>query len=276
MAKITAALAALLTTACLFSVSDAQTRNRSSRKTSAKSVHKQTVLKSGAVRTASGLTYMVLKRGTGRLPKNGETVIYHYTGTFTNGVKFDSSWDRDQPLAFKLGARQLIKGVEEAIAKLHMGDHAIMVLPPELAYGKRGFRDAIPPNSTLVFLVEIVDIKEMSIADVLLKSNDGAAMVAKYREMKTAGFGKVYTTEDQLNGLGYSLLRQKRIDDAIAILKLNTEEYPRSANTFDSLGEAYVAAGNKQLAIENYQKAVEIDPTFKSSIDALKKLRGEQ
>ncbi len=120
---------------------------------------KPSVLSAGAIKTASGLTYLVTQKGTGRLPKVGETVVVHYTGMFTNGVKFDSSRDRGQPYPFPLGMGKVIKGWDEGIAKLRVGDQAIFVIPSAIAYGTRG-KGPIPPDTTLVFIVELVDIKE--------------------------------------------------------------------------------------------------------------------
>jgi FKBP-type peptidyl-prolyl cis-trans isomerase len=111
------------------------------------------------VTTASGLTYVVTKRGDGRKPLKGETVTVHYTGTLTNGTKFDSSHDRGEPISFPLGAGRVIKGWDEGIAKLGVGDHAVLVIPPELGYGERGAGGVIPPNATLVFVVELVGIE---------------------------------------------------------------------------------------------------------------------
>src|SRR5678815_4992807 len=93
---------------------------------------------SAAITTPSGLTYLITKKGTGPQLKAGDTVVMNYTGTLTTGVKFDSSYDRNEPFAFKLGAGQVIKGWDEGVAKLHVGDHAILVLPGKIAYGLRG------------------------------------------------------------------------------------------------------------------------------------------
>ena len=114
---------------------------------------------SAAISTPSGLTYLITKKGTGRQLKAGDTVILNYTGTLTNGMKFDSSYDRDQPFEFKLGAGQVIKGWDEGVAKLHVGDHAILVIPGKLAYGPTGVPNVIPPDSSLIFIVEVVDRK---------------------------------------------------------------------------------------------------------------------
>jgi len=269
MPKMTAALAAFLAVVFLFVDVNAQSRHHRSGKRRA----------SGAVRTASGLTYLVTEKGTGRMPKKGETVVVHYTGTLASGVKFDSSLDRGDPIAFKLGAGRVIKGWDEGIAKLHIGDKAILVIPAKLGYGEKGAGGVIPPNAKLIFIVELVGIRGPSLADTLLevyKTGGVTALLARYREAKQGGFKDVYHSESDINGLGYELLGRKKVADAIEVFKLVVEEYPQSANAYDSLGEAYVAAGQKQLAIENYEKALTIDPKFPSSIKALEKLKAEQ
>jgi hypothetical protein len=267
MRKVAAAIALTLIVS-LVGVTDAQVRR-----------HKKATLRSGAVRTASGLTYLVTEKGKGRLPKKGETVVVHYTGTLTSGAKFDSSLDRGEPIAFKLGAGRVIKGWDEGIAKLHIGDRAILVIPAKLGYGAKGAGGVIPPNATLIFVVELVDIRGPSLAEMLFevnKASGGAAMLARYRELKQGGFKDIYHSESDLNGLGYQLLAAKQVADAIEVFKLIVEEYPRSANAYDSLGEAYVAAGQRGLAIDSYTKALEIDPKFPSAIKALEKLKSDQ
>ena len=114
---------------------------------------------SAAITTPSGLTYLITKKGTGRQLKAGDTVVLKYTGTLTNGMKFDSSYDRNEPLEFKLGAGRVIKGYDEGVAKLHVGDHAILVIPGKLAYGPKGIPDVIPPDATLIFIIEVVDAR---------------------------------------------------------------------------------------------------------------------
>jgi len=102
---------------------------------------------------------MITKKGTGPQLKAGDTVSLNYTGTLTNGVKFDSSYDRNQPLSFELGAGRVIKGYDEGLAKLHVGDHAILVIPGKLAYGARGVPNVIPPDATLIFLIEVISVE---------------------------------------------------------------------------------------------------------------------
>jgi peptidylprolyl isomerase len=109
--------------------------------------------------TPSGLIYVITRKGEGLQPKTGDTVIVHYTGVLTNGKKFDSSVDRGQPFAFALGAGRVIKGWDEGIAKLHVGDQATLIIPPSLGYGPNG-GGPIPPDATLIFIVELVGIQE--------------------------------------------------------------------------------------------------------------------
>ena len=111
-----------------------------------------------AVTTASGLKYVVINEGTGAAPKTGQTVVVHYTGTLEDGTKFDSSRDRDQPFSFKLGVGQVIKGWDEGLSTMKVGDRRQLTIPPELGYGARGAGGTIPPNATLIFDVELLKI----------------------------------------------------------------------------------------------------------------------
>ena len=107
----------------------------------------------------SGLQIETLAKGAGPKPKTGDTVKVHYTGWLLNGKKFDSSVDRGQPFEFVLGRGQVIRGWDEGVATMHVGDKVRLTIPPELGYGARGAGGVIPPNATLVFEVELLDVR---------------------------------------------------------------------------------------------------------------------
>lgn len=106
--------------------------------------------------TASGLQYVILEPGSGDTPQTGDLVQVHYTGTLEDGTKFDSSYDRGEPIKFALGRGLVIPGWDEGIALLKVGSKAKLIIPPELAYGESGAGGVIPPNATLIFEVELV------------------------------------------------------------------------------------------------------------------------
>lgn len=99
-----------------------------------------------------------LQVGTGKEAKPGQSVSVHYTGTLTNGSKFDSSRDRNEPFEFALGAGMVIKGWDQGIAGMKVGGRRKLTIPPELGYGPMGYPPVIPPNSTLIFDVELIEV----------------------------------------------------------------------------------------------------------------------
>ena len=110
-----------------------------------------------------GLQITDTKAGTGFSPKPGQTCIVHYTGWLyvngTKGAKFDSSVDRKRPFSFVLGEHQVIEGWERGVATMKVGGKRTLIIPPELGYGARGAGGVIPPNATLIFDVELLDVK---------------------------------------------------------------------------------------------------------------------
>jgi len=110
------------------------------------------------ITTESGLIYEDVTLGTGDEAKAGQRVSVHYTGWLTDGTKFDSSKDRNDPFAFPLGAGHVIKGWDEGVQGMKVGGVRKLTIPPQLGYGARGAGGVIPPNATLVFEVELLQV----------------------------------------------------------------------------------------------------------------------
>lgn len=111
------------------------------------------------ITTASGLMYQDLVVGDGAVAAAGQTVSVHYTGWLTNDTKFDSSVDRDTPFEFALGAGRVIRGWDEGVVGMRVGGTRLLLIPSDLAYGESGSGAIIPPGATLVFQVELLEIK---------------------------------------------------------------------------------------------------------------------
>lgn len=116
-------------------------------------------LAAGFDKTESGLRYKIINKGSGKNAENGKTVSVHYTGQLENGKTFDSSYPRKKPIEFPLGKGHVIEGWDEGIALLQVGDKARFVIPSHLGYGAAGAGGVIPPNATLIFDVELIDVK---------------------------------------------------------------------------------------------------------------------
>jgi FKBP-type peptidyl-prolyl cis-trans isomerase len=158
----TCASVILLSSIASLPLAQGQTKKSTPRSRRTRSVKpvKPAVISSAVTTTPSGLIYIITRRSDGRYPRPGETVIVNYTGLLGNGVKFDSSLDRGQPFKFKLGEGRVIKGWDEGIEKLRVGEQATLVIPGQLGYGARGSGDVTPPDATLIFIVELIGIEE--------------------------------------------------------------------------------------------------------------------
>jgi peptidyl-prolyl cis-trans isomerase A (cyclophilin A) len=125
----------------------------------AESEAKMEQLAAGFDKTDSGLRYKMIQKGDGKKAEAGKTVAVHYEGSLENGKVFDSSYPRKKPIEFRLGQGQVIEGWDEGIALLQVGDKARFVIPSDLAYGSAGAGGVIPPNATLIFDVELMEVK---------------------------------------------------------------------------------------------------------------------
>lgn len=125
----------------------------------AESEAKMEQLAAGFDKTDSGLRYKMINKGDGKKAEAGKTVAVHYEGSLENGKVFDSSYPRKKPIEFRLGQGQVIEGWDEGIALLQVGDKARFVIPSDLAYGAAGAGGVIPPNATLIFDVELMEVK---------------------------------------------------------------------------------------------------------------------
>lgn len=110
------------------------------------------------VTTESGLKYKVLEEGDGDKPEKGDRVKVHYTGKLEDGTVFDSSRERDKPFVFPLGIGRVIKGWDEGVSDMKVGERRELTIPYDLAYGERGYPPVIPPKATLIFDVELLEI----------------------------------------------------------------------------------------------------------------------
>ena len=110
-------------------------------------------------RTGSGLQYQDVTVGSGAEAREGQVAVVHYTGWLTDGTKFDSSRDRNAPFSFPLGAGQVIRGWDEGVAGMKVGGRRKLLIPANLGYGDMGAPPVIPPGATLVFDVELLDVK---------------------------------------------------------------------------------------------------------------------
>ncbi len=228
--------------------------------------------------TKSGLKIVVTKRGPQQKLKEGDFIVVHYTGLFTSGKKFDSSLDRSEPFGFRLGSGAVIKGWDEGFKHLHVGDQALFIIPPSLAYGSKGRGDAMPPDSTLVFLVEVLGTKKGAVSEVIektLQAKGVAAAISEYRDLRGKGFADLFSSQEDLMLPAYHLMKQGKNQDCLTLLQFYADEHPQSASAFESLGEVHEKVGDTAKAIQSYERSLQLDPKNPEVTEKLKQLKSK-
>lgn len=149
----------LLIALLAFAATAVMAQSGTTKKTAPPSNSAPTKVTGAPTKTADGLEYWDIKAGTGATATAGQTVKVHYTGWLTTGKKFDSSVDSGKPFSFTLGAGEVIKGWDEGVAGMKVGGKRQLRIPPDLAYGERGYPGVIPASATLIFDVELLGVQ---------------------------------------------------------------------------------------------------------------------
>ena len=198
---------------------------------------------------AADLQIEVTQEGTGTVAENGMQVQVHYTGTLQDGTVFDSSRNRGEPLAFVLGEGRVIKGWEQGIAGMRVGEKRILTIPPELGYGAQGAGGVIPPNATLVFDVELMGataapkLSEIGVDDMITAQKNGALIIDIRRSEEWVETGilegaKTITAFTETGGLHPEF--QAKFFELIPSPDTEVILYCRTGNRTNMLGQALV------------------------------------
>ncbi len=198
---------------------------------------------------AAELQIEVTQEGTGTVAENGMQVQVHYTGTLQDGTVFDSSRNRGEPLAFVLGEGRVIKGWEQGIAGMRVGEKRILTIPPELGYGAQGAGGVIPPNATLVFDVELMGavaapkLTDIGVDDMIAAQKNGALIIDIRRPEEWVETGilegaKTITAFTETGGLHPEF--QAKFFELIPSPDTEVILYCRTGNRTNMLGQALV------------------------------------
>ncbi|MDP9023873.1 MAG: FKBP-type peptidyl-prolyl cis-trans isomerase [Candidatus Eremiobacteraeota bacterium] len=226
--------------------------------------------------SSSGLRYVIVKSG-GRKLVSGNVAVMRYVVCVAPGTFLDAS-RKGQSFAFTLGAKQVIRGTEEAVRKIGLGGSIDADLPYKLAYGAKGRPPAIPPKAELFFSIQLDGMYDVALSTLLGRAYASGgidAMSSVYARAQSGGFSNMYASEDDLNGLAYRMLKNKQYEGAIGVLQFNAKRFPGSWNAYDSLGDAYRMAGQTAPAIQNYKRALELNPKDDNAATYLKALESK-
>ncbi|WP_068412949.1 FKBP-type peptidyl-prolyl cis-trans isomerase [Roseivirga echinicomitans] len=233
------------------------------------------------ITTKTGLKYFLTKQGNGKAIDSGLVVVQHYTVWLSNGEKLQSSRDKNTPAGSVYPSDKIIKGANEAISLMKVGDRGKFIMPYYLAYGEKG-NSLVPPKETLIFDIEVLETKKSSISKELLdvlyddsfkvdsipKTHEA---IEKYKSLKRDGFTDLYIGPNDIYIIGFGLL-EKFPKDALELFKFWVEENPKSSDAYLHLGNAFNYSGEQKLAIENFKKSLELNPDNLVALEQLKKL----
>jgi hypothetical protein len=227
-----------------------------------------------ALSTESGLTYMVLNEGHGATPVAGNEVIAHCTLKIGDSTVFWDTRETNEPFTFVYKHTSLIPGFDETIGLMQQGDRLKAVLPPELAYGPRGFGD-LPANAWLSFDIEILEVNDMMlwVADTLFAEwldNGKDAAITRYNHMKETDSYQL--NERQLMILGSQLKKDGRLNDWFDVVQLRVSEYPESFSANFALGAAYEERGQKSKALQAYLDCLLVSPDNPAAVVKVRQL----
>ncbi len=236
---------------------------------------------SDTITTDSGLKYYIVEEGNGDRVEEGKEVTLHGIGTLENGEVFWETRESNSPFYFVTGTNSVIKGVEEGVSKMRVGEidgflffHRKLLMEIEQ-------RGPIPPNSTLIFDYEVLDVTnpKKSISDTLhitvIEEEGIDKALDLYSDLKKRH--DVFNfRSDELNGLGYKLMNEEKLEASKVVFELNVKEHPDNYNVWDSLGEIYMILGENSNAIESYKKSLELYSKNTNAIEMIKRLEAKE
>ena len=212
-----------------------------------------------SVTTSSGLTYKFTQFGKGPMPADGDLMVIHGIGTFTDGKEFWNTRTDGAPYEYTLGVSSVIRGFQEGMRLVREGDRIVITMKPELAYGERGSRD-IPPNSTLVFDYEVLGVKPRSFARLMREAMaTGSTDDAIARAKATPDLSSYYVSAPSVQAAA-SAANRKQPGDGEKVLSFALTLLPTSYQLHQALARAQAQRGATVEAIKSYETAITLNP----------------